>query len=172
MYLNVGDQIISGQFDMFFKNEGLLVDIKTTSMFGKPKPEWDKQLNVYAYMFKHYTELEEGSPDLRELTVKGLKVITVARDWSRARAVKPNKVIPPMAEVNIPLWSEEQQHDFIYNKLNMLGNLKSNIIQKTYDEAQYNLPECSPEENWGGRRCKDYCAVSQFCEQWKRMRGN
>ena len=182
MYKKFNNLMISGQFDLYFENEEVLNeedlkiigmeemripektlgDVKLTSSFNKGKVEWEQQLNIYAYLFKHHDRYEGDAID--GLEVKNLRIIALYKDWRLSSGKPCSKV------VEIPLWSEERQLEFILNKINQITSLSKALKEATPGDEQSVLPKCTNEDRWlrGGKyiRCKDWCSVSEFCEQW------
>lgn len=120
---------VSGQFDRFVLEEGRLGDYKLTSTYtirDGLKPEWEAQQNCYALLLR-----ENG------YEVKKLEIITIFRDWQRAKARhSPDYPQHPAAVLDVPMWTREQTENFIYQRLLAHG------------KAQHELPECTPEERW------------------------
>ena len=38
---------------------------------------------------------------------------------------------------------------------------------KLHIDALDDLPKCSKQDTWNGRRCERYCEASEFCDQYK-----
>ena len=196
LFMDVGELTISGQIDLQTPTQdGVLIsDYKTTGSYAvksnpKGKPEWVRQLNVYAAL-----------AEANGRNVSGLEVIAVIRDWSAAN-LERQKDYPesPVVRIPIEMWSAEVRDQFI----------------RSMAESHTNkgLSECSSEERWEqptkyavygetstrarkvfdnlidaqeymmrfsgvGRieerigesiRCKSYCPVSEYCSQWKEI---
>jgi hypothetical protein len=191
--------IISGAIDYQFETDGEvdLKDYKSTSTYSitkGDKPEWENQLNVYAYLIRH----------AKRLKVRSASVVAVLRDWRRADAERRGDYPQaPIAEVPINLWSDKEQDAYVKERvrLHRVAEL----------EKDFELPECSPEEQWeragswavhkgknkralklfdnkaeaqafAGQssdrsvierpatltRCENnYCRVADFCNQWR-----
>ena len=186
---------IKGQCDaVYVAGTGLIQDYKTTSinavMFGN-KPEWEAQLNCYAYM----VEFKIGKK------VEKLEIVAIFKDWSKrqARREKKDSKYPKkgFAVIDIPVWTNEQTLTFIRQRLEL------------HKQANKKLPLCTTEERWakpdkwavmikgrktsvknhdqemfavqhasdvGGKvehrpaenpRCEDYCNVNFACSQFK-----
>src|SRR5690606_10298211 len=120
---------ISGQFDRFVYEDGLLQDYKLSSTYtvrDGVKPEWEQQQNCYALLLR-----EHG------FTVNRLQIVIIFRDWQRAKARhSPDYPQHPAAVLDVPMWTREQTETFIYQRLLAHG------------KAQHELPECTPEERW------------------------
>lgn len=119
-----GDIVISGQSDLYH-NEAI-EDYKVTSVYSfvlGSKPEWERQLNVYAHLWR-----ESGFP------VKALKIRAILRDWQKSRTLTdPDYPKIPFVTVDIPLWTPEIAEDYI----------ELRIQAHTSD-----VLECAPEEKW------------------------
>ena len=56
------------------------------------------------------------------------------------------------------------------------GNVPKPHKQKSQDliyALEHNVlpPPCTHRETWGGRKCKDYCNVWNFCEEGRKAHG-
>lgn len=153
--------IISGGMDHYC--DGVLTDYKTTNVFKasyskKGKIEsFEKQLNVYAHILR-----ENGEE------VKELKIWAWFLDWRNnevKEATKKDKIWIPNKKTGYP------SHKWLWFNVEMWEA----PIAKEYVEARVEahklsahiLPQCLPEDIWGGRRCQDYCEVAPFCEQYQ-----
>ena len=117
----------------------------------------------------------------------------------------------PVSVIDIPLWSEEEQKEFIEKRVNLHQEAEADFL------ITKELPRCTDEERWKqsdsyrvmkkgrvramrvlptqkeaddyitksseknlsiefakgeSRRCKDYCDVAPFCDQYKMEIGN
>ena len=187
---------VSGAFDRLGLLEGgVMQDYKVTSawgVIGGPKPEWEAQLNVLAWLAAR-----------NRIKVSRLEVVAILRDWSRGKARAggnyPSHQVKVLA---VPMWSKTEAGAYVAErvKLHQAAELLSD------DE----LPECTPTERWQGAdvfavkkpgrksaiklhdtpeaaaaqvaelggahylehrpgqsvRCLDYCPVASFCNQW------
>lgn len=129
--------LISGAIDLQYEDDGLvdLKDFKSTSVYKVMQdghPDWEKQLNVYAFLVRHS----------KGLKVRSLSVIGVLRDWRKAdaerRAGYPSA---PILELNVPLWSEEEQDEFVRERIRLHRVAE---LEKEFS----GLPECTDEERW------------------------
>tara|TARA_A100000172_G_scaffold67708_1_gene47436 strand:- start:2811 stop:3665 length:855 start_codon:yes stop_codon:yes gene_type:complete len=194
----VEGHVISGQVDLQFEDDDCvdLKDFKSTSVYKvmmDSHPDWEKQLNVYAYLVRHS----------KGLRVRNASVIAILRDWRKADAERKEGYPPaPIVELEVPLWSEEEQDQFVLERV-MLHS-KAEI-----DNEFEILAECTDEERWArpakfavhkGKnvralrvfdtmkeaenfasedavrrieerpatfvRCENYCVVNKFCNQW------
>jgi hypothetical protein len=190
---------ISGAFDLYDGKTQELHDYKTTSAYSivynpEGKPEWIKQMNIYAYLLE-----EAGFP------VKGLKIIAILRDHNSAKAADGGNYPPiPIHIINIPKWDKAEAEAYIKERVALFQSAKG-----LEDDA---LPPCTPEEMWEkagswavmkpGRktavavcesegdavakcapgcsvvyrpgvrnRCGGYCPVSKFCNIYKKYKG-
>jgi hypothetical protein len=179
---------ISGKSDLYH-NE-VVTDWKTTSVYSfllGIKPEWEAQLNVYAWLWE-----KNGFP------VKELWIYAILRDWSKTKSQRERDYPPiPFTQIRIPLWDIGTTERYILNRIKL--------------HQQEPPPECTPEEKWArptkyalmkrGRksavklydsklealtesdfkgndyyvidrlgeniRCKGYCNVAKFCPYYK-----
>ena len=200
MFVDIDRYKISGQADSIAIEDKILKDYKVTSVWSvisalkNGKPEWEQQLNIYAYLYKQTFKQD----------ISALNIIAIMRDWNKSGMLR-NKDYPKcsVAVIPIPLWSEEEQLDFIRERIEK--HTDAEVIWDALGE----LPKCTPEERWAkpdtyavikkGRksalrllpteeqakeyigdqdlsiefrkgvstRCEGYCEVSQFCNQYR-----
>jgi hypothetical protein len=158
LYAGVNGLILSGQPDRifkeqnthrFFKNTGsasvkdtwAIQDYKFTGAYStyKHKKEWEEQLNCYAYLCK---EGKTGRGGILEVDINHLFVTAIVRDWNHNNTGKENYPSSWVVDIEIPLWSHEEQKEFIFNKVNEYNKALEKF--KKTDE----LPRCSDEERW------------------------
>lgn len=195
---------ISGQIDLqeVFEDGIVISDYKVTGAWSvmNEKQDWHNQLNVYAWLIYR----AKGIP------VKGAQIIAIIRDWTAREAqVKDGYPPSPIATIEIPLWSYEEQEAYVRNRLSLHseayfahhadddmplctaeemwekptmyavrkdGNVRAKSVHETREAAQEALDQIKPkkgevfllEVREGERtRCKSYCQVSQFCDQYQ-----
>jgi len=149
---------ISGCVDLINKTTNTLSDYKTTSAYAVTgnveKPEWDQQLNIYAWLYAQEFDKE----DLPEA-----EIIAVLKDWSKGRSKNSNTYPPsPIFVKPIMMWKKLEIEEFIKERI----RLHTNALTNTQDVI------CSDEERWlsakgKANRCEDWCNVNQFCDQYK-----
>jgi len=153
LYADISGWKISGQTDTISLNEKMLTDYKCTSVYAitSDKPEWEHQLNLYAWLWrKHGYEIEN------------LRIMAILRDWRRSEADKKfDYPQAPVVSIDIPLWGFIKQTEFVESR-----------VKLHQDTLNGELPECSDEDRWlrGNKniRCEgNWCQVSQFCSQWQ-----
>jgi hypothetical protein len=100
-----------GTDDHYDDGKAKIMDWKITSvwnvLFGNHN--WEQQLNVYAWMRRQLG-----------YDVKSLEVWALLRDWQKSKAKyghDPKYPKVPFARVILPLWSEQEQEDYIYSRL-------------------------------------------------------
>lgn len=155
---------ISGQIDLQeYQPDGSVIisDYKVTSAWAvqQEKTEWADQLNMYAWLIQR----------VKSLPVTGLKIIGIVRDWSRREAaIKDSYPQAPIVVLDIPLWSEESQEEFVKNRLRLHN-------EANFAAVSGSMPECTPEEMWekpttyavmkeGGKRAKKVFLLQQEAE--------
>ena len=193
----VDGTVISGAIDYQFEDDGEvdLKDYKSTSTYSitsGDKPEWERQLNVYAYLIRH----------AKGLKVRSASVIAVLRNWTKSQAERSSSYPQAsIAEVKIKLWSDEEQDAYVKERvrLHRVAEL----------EKDFGLPHCTPEEQWAKpakwavykgaskraklfdsedeaqefagqssdcsvterpatlTRCESFCLVADYCDQWR-----
>jgi hypothetical protein len=198
---------ISGAVDLQIqKGDGAweINDWKVTSVYSvlSDKPEWEQQLNCYAYL--------AGKSHGRNVT--SLKIVAILRDWQRKQAeIKADYPQSQIVMVDIPVWTPEQQEAYITERVGlhqaaqkavdtgepvayctdqerwvrgeswalMKEGRKSAI--KLYDNEEQAREDCS--KSGGGHhvehrrgsavRCAgNYCLVSMWCRQWQEELGD
>jgi len=131
MVLNFGDHTLSGTFDLYDKQTGILWDYKFCSTHSYTHPEsrkkWEEQTNIYAHMLR-----SQGIP------VNGIRIVAFFRDWNAFGMMK-NSNYPNMQikEIFIPLYTPENAEELINYHLN---------LHRMADAG--NVPECSGEVRW------------------------
>jgi len=198
---------ISGAVDLQIqKGDGAweINDWKVTSVYSvlSDKPEWEQQLNCYAYL--------AGKSHGRNVT--SLKIVAILRDWQRKQAeIKADYPQSQIVMVDIPVWTPDQQEAYITERVGlhqaaqkavdtgepvayctdqerwvrgeswalMKEGRKSAI--KLYDNEEQAREDCS--KSGGGHhvehrrgsavRCAgNYCLVSMWCRQWQEELGD
>lgn len=159
LFADVNGWKISGQTDTLSLEEKMLTDYKCTSVYaiGTDKPEWEEQLNLYAWLWrKHGYEIER------------LRILTILRDWRRSEADKKfDYPQAPVVSIDIPLWGFVRQSDFVAQRVE--------LHQAAMANPDGDLPECSDEDRWLRRgkniRCEgNWCQVAPFCSQWQSIK--
>ena len=132
--------LLSGALDRQETHEDsiTIIDYKVTSVWSViyGKPEWEKQLNCYAY-------LVDDKNAFTKQNVTNLKICAILRDWNRRESErKENYPKSPIVFVDVPLWSFDDRLSYLKERM------------KLHQEAQINfdihnhLPLCSDEETW------------------------
>lgn len=201
LYYKIGNDTISGKFDLYDMKEEKVMDFKNTSVWTylmDDTKKYRQQLLTYAFILR-----KNGFP------CNSGRIIQIFRDWSRTKA----KVTAgyPKAPVNtIDFYFEEK--DFI--EIEKLITEKLQEINKYINTPDDEIPTCSKENRWatedkfavmkngrksalrvlnsleeaqtwiqfnGGdrieerpaesRKCKDYCQCNKFCNFWKENYG-
>tara|TARA_R110000796_G_scaffold8086_1_gene26999 strand:+ start:3195 stop:4094 length:900 start_codon:yes stop_codon:yes gene_type:complete len=138
LFTQVGTWTISGAIDVQrIEDDGsvTVMDYKFTSVWAvkNPKPDWEKQLNCYAYLVAKE----------KNKTIKDLQVITFLRDWNRNNAMRDDKY--PQQQilvVPIKLWSFEEQEQYIKDRVQSHQETAYGVLTDSP------MSECSDEERW------------------------
>ena len=201
LFMKLPDGEVSGMPDLL---EGTkLTDYKVTSVWtvvdGNVRPDWEKQLNCYAVLYR-----------ANGFDVSEAQVIAILRDWSKGKAKRENGY--PQSQVKViavDVWQHEEARMYMEKRLKLHKGSESLEDQ--------GLPECSFEDRWGRpttfavmkdkakratrvldslpeaemyiernklgneyfveerpggfARCEGYCAVSHICPQLARENG-
>lgn len=139
LFANVNGWEISGAIDHQTTGRYItLTDYKFTSVYAYKmsargmKHEWETQLNSYAWLLRKATG--------RRATK--LKIVAFLRDWSRHMSDQPGYPKLPIIEVNIPVWPDEVQQQYITDRVEAHQAAEAAI------DWGHELPECSPAEMW------------------------
>lgn len=141
---------ISGQIDSLCLENGILQDYKTSAAYAffsnrPPKEEWVAQLNMQLELLRQ-----------NDLDAKSLEIVGIVRDFQLSKVGTSGYPKHMFPIVPIPLWDREKTRDYMSERI------------KAHIKAIKDLPRCTAAEAWAGRRCKDYCLVSQYCAQYKK----
>ena len=145
-----------------FDEDGNIILYKTGNKKGKPKlksvwvenrkkgvleiEDWTFQMNRYRIIVE-----QAGFPISRMI------IQCIPRDGNtyiaQGRGIEDNVVL-----VDIPRWAD----DYVLNHYDKL--------QKEIEEAfkTFNPRICNEKETWSGRKCANYCAVSEYCRQMEK----
>ncbi|CAB4122889.1 PD-(D/E)XK nuclease superfamily [uncultured Caudovirales phage] len=138
LYAVVDGQMISGGIDLqiYLNNDTHeLVDWKTTTSWAviNGKIDWENQLNIYAFLMRKN----------KNATVSSLKVGAIIRDWKKVDAQFKMGYPPrPVMMIDIPLWSEEDQEEFVRDRI------ATHTAARMRHELSGEFPDCTPEEMW------------------------
>lgn len=145
--------IVSGGIDLYIPEQHLVWDHKAMPMYsawlykqaiaaGKDREEERcQQLNLYAHLIR-----AQGWP------VYHLRSFIYLKGWNRRDAQKmdlPNR----WCDIEVPLWPAEEAEAFLLARL------------RAHQDAERELPLCTPAETWNGRRCEEWCAAFAVCTQ-------
>lgn len=127
----VGDYIISGQFDIVF--DGQVQDIKSTGTFafttGSNDEKYIKQGSLYRWL----------NPEL--ITKDTLAINFIFKDWNKNLARNdPSYPKLPVVQQTFPLISLAQAQIFVEDKIAEIDRYK--------DSPEEELPFCTNEETW------------------------
>ena len=155
---------ISGAIDLqeVYEDGIVISDYKVTGAWSvmNAKADWHNQLNLYAWLLR-----------MTGKNVKALQIVAIVRDWNR-RDAKTREGYPssPVTVINIPLWSFEDQTDYIKKRLALHND--AFFAAHTNEE----MPLCTPEDCWekptlyavmkeGGKRAKSVHSTREDAEE-------
>lgn len=169
MVIEVDGVKVKGTFDLYDKENRWLIDHKTMKcvQYGMEcKPEYEAQLNIYAYM------MEQLGYDIAWLYVHAIYM-----DW-RSAAVKtaiPGKYpAAPTALVSIPKWTTERVEAYLKERVR--------LHEEAETKPDEELPPCSKEEVWespacwaiynkGGLKARKLAKSPEEVESWVKSKG-
>ena len=140
MFAEFNGVTISGAFDIYDKNNGIIYDVKTSTAADVSSPdspitirknkEREAQLNCYAYLAR-----KEG------YEVKGLANVLLLRDWIRSKSMRErNYPLHQVAVQEKKMWSDQEVETFIQQRIAI------------HERAKQELPYCTDEEQWKTER--------------------
>ena len=140
LYSEIDGWLLSGAVDRqeINQNNISIIDYKVTSVWSViyGKPEWEKQLNCYAY-------LVDDKHAFSKSNVTSLKICAILRDWNKRDSErKENYPKAPIVFVDIPLWSYEDRLKYLKDRMAL--HQEAQINSDVHDK----LPLCSDEETW------------------------
>ena len=131
LFAKIDGKVISGAIDLY---ENMVIsDYKFTSVwtyiYKSRMKEWTEQLNIYGYLYR-----KAGFP------VNKLQVITIFRDWSKAKYTFEKRYPRQIETINLQLWSDEKVESFIKGRIRLFE-----MAMRLPDD---DIPECSAAERW------------------------
>jgi len=153
-FLKTQGWVLSGSPDIIYCRNGRygIGDYKFTGEYSvrNIKEDWEKQLNVYAYLVKH--GVTAGGDSSSKLTgdwheefktITKLNITAIIRDWKQREANR-NKEYPQSWVVDIPirLWPEPEQRKYIEDRVSTHQN-----AEQMFDELDI-TPHCTEQERW------------------------
>lgn len=197
LHYNIGEDTISGKFDLYNMDTQMLSDYKVTSVSTYARGNFEKyrfQLLFYAFLLR-----KNG------FGCKGGRIYQMFRDWQRERA-RQDPTYPQKFVNIIEFHFTERDYDWIYREI--VEKLTAINICKNLDDDD--IPICSKENRWavgdkyavmkdGNKRaskvfstredaenwiadsagysiverpavsikCKNYCVCKKFCNFWR-----
>jgi hypothetical protein len=137
LHTTINGVSISGAIDLQQDvGHGLILgDYKFTSAWAvrQEKPEWEQQLNMYAWLVRREKKCE----------IAGLQIVALIRDWNRREAMaKPDYPQAPIHMVNLPIWTQERTEEYI------LSRIASHDDGKVAIDMEEDLPLCTDDDRW------------------------
>jgi len=128
---------LSGAIDLQeVYDDGIVIkDYKVTGAWAvmNEKQDWHNQLNIYAWMVR----------TVKQKPIKGLQIVAIVRDWSaREASNRENYPQSPVAMIDIPLWTDEEQDAYIQERVGLHAEA---YFEMNTEGA---LPDCTPDEMW------------------------
>ena len=150
-FKTIEDIVVSGQMDLYHKITRTLWDYKTSGMYKigkivksgdlrKDAREWVIQTNCYRF--------------LSGLRCDHIKVLAIVKDFKYGNNYGLDR---PAIVIDLPKIKLDVVEKWLTKRV-----IKVKGVLKT---GEY--PECTPEETWGGIRCRDWCDVNVMCKQFK-----
>ena len=139
--LDVGGVTISGQIDYQYMDDDKvsIIDYKVTAAYSViyGKPEWEKQLNVYAYLVRHG----------KGVRVKDLNVCAIIRDYTASKAKTTKGVHKKGRKSALKLFNNTADAE----------EFASQSSDRKVVERPATYTRCAG----------NYCRVAQTCDQWR-----
>jgi hypothetical protein len=159
LFAKVEGWMLSGAIDVQQNADATIGirDYKSTkvSTLGFDKPEWEGQLNAYAYLAETDGWELNQDDDLiprRGVIVRDLEIWVILLDWSRGEAGR-NREYPqsPIKVISIPLWDQVKRAAYVKYRMRL-----HQIAQQAAVFGEPLLP-CTPEQQW--RRNEGWAVV-------------
>ncbi len=196
--------LIVGKLDIYDSPTKSIDDWKVTSVWAMkfPKPDWERQLNCYAWLLHKLG-----------FVVEKININAMLRDWSKTELMRYGGDYPliPFKRLNVKLWSFEEQQKYMEERVL--------LHQGVMNLPDAELPLCSREERWAedakwavyknanktalrvlgseaeakkyilelgetkdkliikerpgcDKRCMEYCGVNKFCDYYQKTYGD
>lgn len=190
-YAEVNGYIISGAIDALEplgNNTYNIWDYKLMSAYKAKTDmtEFERQLNIYAFLLRKNNK-----------KVNNLYISAIIRDWSENKIREDNYPQTNLPVFQMETWDEKKINDYVLERVEhhtqesmplctdeemwaskdtyAVVSIKTGKAIKIYDSEEDALQNVSVLKNTatvdkrvGDRlRCKRYCEVSQFCDQYK-----
>ena len=154
MYMTVNGKKIGGQVDHY--KDGIITDYKITTVWGiihdTKNEEWEKQLNIYARLFR------ANGHDVR-----GIRIVCILRDWDKNRALRePDYPKTPILVIPLNVWTVQEQDKFLYDRV-------ADLIECESLEDD-DLPVCSEHDRWC--RSSTYAVVKVGAKRATKVHGS
>jgi hypothetical protein len=181
IYAQIGKWLVSMQLDHLWVEKGIILqDYKNTTVYKFTKdfngnlpevPEWEAQLNIGAYIFRHSPMVNKGGKlqSIDTIQINGLQIIGLLKDWSKSKARRDSRFPQtPIYPRDMPFWTDKRVEDYITERASAHDDAKNKPIEQ--------IPPCSDEEVWarptvyavmvrGNKRSKKNCGSQAEAEQ-------
>ena len=195
--VNIGNYILSGQFDLYNADTQTITDYKTCSvwkaMFADYE-DWKRQLLIYAYMMRaigfpvrqgeiiaimkdHSKAQAKYKQDYPEYPVKKLVFKFTEKDFQEIEKWLQNKFAEiaeaeKLPDDKLPICTLEERYNsgdkFAVMRKGRKTALRVFDSRKEAEEWMRNNGGDYIEERHGeDKKCADYCAVCEFCNYYK-----
>lgn len=139
LYMKTNGVTISGKIDCYQHETkdrvAQIRDYKTTKVWNIIKGDhskWEEQVNIYALL------LRENKKPIEKLIITCLLF-----DWKKQDTYKENYPNCPIIDIEIPLWTEKKQREYLNKKISDLEDAKN----KT-DTEIFSYYPCTEEDMW------------------------
>ena len=152
LFTNIAGKKFSGQFDYLSLWDGDLTDYKFTSVWSVVygHEEWGRQLNIL-----HWLLYVNG------YWAERLSICAILRDWDKRKAKQDQNY--PQAQVVMvpyPVWSLEEQENYIAERLAMHMAADEDIVSVCSDEERW-----KKKDVWAVKKGKNKKAVRLYDNQ-------
>jgi len=126
-------------------------------------PEWELQVNRYRIVAEKYFGIEIPEMRIFMIVRDGGTVTATGRGvYGQTYYVKVRR----LDDDHVNLYFQEKREKLCGALKAYSDEIAGKTIEGEYDYAalKENLPSlCTDEERWGGKRCREYCAVRHIC---------
>jgi len=132
---NINGQILDGALDIYWIKQQHLQDVKVTPVWSfvykNQYPDWEKQLNTYAYLCRQE----------KKYLIKRLSIVALYRDW-RPSELKKYLTYPEhnYDAIEFDVWDTEKVKKYLQDRIALMCSYKN--------DADDDIPICDIQDRW------------------------